>query len=427
MQKIFLSLLAVILFTTLSFSGVSASPLYTNPSTTNLVAWWSMNETSGTRNDSYSTNHLTAVNSPSYTSGLVSNAVNFNGVSSEYLSSNDNASLSVGDIDFTICGWIYLLNKTYHSTIVSKSNTASSQGEYYLRYNQTSDRFDFAVFHSGTGSTVVSANNLGSPNTFQYYFVCGYHDSVSNVIGIEVNNTYLDTASHTLGGRDGTSSFQVNRFNSGTAYGVNLQDEIVFYKKVLSSLERGWLYNGGAGRAYCEVAVICPTSTPTFTFTPSLTFTPSNTPVFSFTPSETPVFTATNTAVFTSTYTPVFTSTFTPTDTPTITFTPTSTFTFTPTVTYTPSITPTPSIFPDFIGDLVRDDFYFQVLFLGAFPFLLFQEWVYALIWSLGWTFVYKNGIDPNVFILPFLGIFTLHKSFSVLSLFQTKGHKRNG
>jgi len=362
--RIILPILLITLLIGLSAVPGHAAPMLlpTNPGTTNLISWWALNEASGTRNDSHSTNHLTDNNTVTSSAGVQSNAANFVSANSEYLSRADNTALSVGDIGFTFCGWFYLSSKTGNPTAISKGSS-----EYAIRYATTPDRFQFSIY-DGSTSNAVNANALGSPGTSTWYFVCAWHDADNNTINIQVNAGTTNSTAHSTGVADGAAVFTISSLIGTSQYWAGLIDEVAFYKRVLTDDERSWLYNSGAGRTYADLtaatatptptntATFTPSNTPTITLTPShtpthtptITLTPSNTPTdtptITFTPSNTPTRTATASNTPTHTHTPIFTATFTdtPTSTATATETLTPTATFTPTITYTPTITNTP-------------------------------------------------------------------------------------
>jgi len=290
-------LIILVLFLLFSFfTPVYSLPLSSNPSTTSLVSWWSLDEVSGTRNDSHGSNHLTDNNTVGSASGIKSNAASFVSANSEYLSISDNASISMGDIDFTICSWVQLKGSKAAYPIVDKHTTATNQREYYLLYSLSFDRFTFTVSSNGTAQEFVNADNLGSPSIDTWYMVCAWHDSVSNTINIQVNNGSVNSVSHSSGVFNGTSPLRLGAFIT-SVFSNGYTDETIIYKKVLNSDERTWLYNSGAGREYCEVANTCATPTPTITLTSTIT----NTPEFTFTPSFTPSPTYTVTPVITNT------------------------------------------------------------------------------------------------------------------------------
>lgn len=327
-----LPILLVITLIGLSALPGHASPPRTNPGTTNLIACWRLQESSGTRNDSHSINHLTDNNTVGASTGKVGNAALFASAQNEYLSITDNASLSTGDIDYSIAFWVNISSKSaFQIFAVKGSSTVTAEREYVIGYNNSSDRF---LFRAGNGTTTnfVSADNLGAPSTSTWYFVVAKHIASSDQLYIRINGGTANTISYSGGSYDSTYPFAIGALSDGT-FGTNgMIDEFVFYKKNLTTAEEDWLYNSGSGRACADVIA---TATPTNT----LTFTPSNTATF--TPSNTATFTPSNTATFTpsNTFTPTVTKTFTPTDT--LTFTPSKTFTPTATASRTPTRTPT--------------------------------------------------------------------------------------
>src|SRR3990172_4349278 len=147
------------------------------------VGEWMIDESSdGTgavsRNDtSGNGNTLTDNNAVASSVGKHGNSAYFNATNTEFLSLTDNAFVSTGNIDFTICAWANLDTKTTNRMIVSKREGSNASKEYELHYLSSSDRFRF-LLGDGTGATdgvVVSANNLGSPSTGTWYYVCAWY------------------------------------------------------------------------------------------------------------------------------------------------------------------------------------------------------------------------------------------------------------
>ena len=365
-----------------------AAPLRNSPGLTNLISWWTLDETSGTRNDSHSINHLTDNNTVASTTGKKSNAASFVFANSEYLSLADNNDLSTGDVSFTICSWIQLSDKSREYNFVSKWTSTGDQREYRLIYRFAVDRLSLQISSTGAFATVATVDNTFSPALNTWYFVCGWHDATANTINIDVNTSGTTSLAHSAGVFNSTSSFFLGAVPSASQYHSGLLDETVFYKRVLTTAEREWLYNSGNGRTYSEVI---PTATPTNTATATNTFTPTATntsipptntftptatatnttipPTNTFTPTRTPTRTATATFTFTPTITntvPGPTSTFTetppqtntPTETATATITLPPTITLTPTITFTPTITLTPGTMPgaEWFGEITYGD-----------------------------------------------------------------------
>jgi hypothetical protein len=218
-----------------------------------------MEEDTGNRNDSHSTNHLTDNASTAFRLGGI---VGFAGYlpDTTYLYHATNAALETGDIDWTIAGWVALNKWTDYYTIISKYPTTANEREYVLYYYHDIDVLEFTV-RKGDDSGYVAVDStvpIAAADDSWFFYVIG-HDSVNNQIFISVNNETLVTAANTAGMHVGNGDFIVggNAANlSGNFEGW--VDQIGFWKRVLTSDERTWLYNSGVGRSYAEI------TTPTF-------------------------------------------------------------------------------------------------------------------------------------------------------------------
>lgn len=211
-----------------------------------LISYWPLNEPSGVAYDAHGSNHLAC-------SGHVDSVVNsnlgrvrrFNG-SKSWLLRPDNSSLSVGNEDFTLTGWLYLVESGAAGyTIVSKYNYNASDREFYIDYNTSIHRFRFGITASGSAfAEPVLANNQGPISLSGWYFVAGWYDSVNDKLGIQVNNRTPNHQTYTSGCRDGTSEF-----NIGALFDINYTNGYIsnvgFWRRTLTSHERKLLYNNG--------------------------------------------------------------------------------------------------------------------------------------------------------------------------------------
>lgn len=216
---------------------------------TSLSAYWKLDEASGTREDFVGSSDLTDNNTVTQQTGKVNSAAQFTAANSEYLTVASNATLQVGDIDFAVACWVYMdtVPTTDNPTIIQLKQTPS--GEAYRLYYHGQDgveRFEWLV-ESASGSTTVNANNLGKPSTGTWYFIVAWHDSVNNIIGIQMNNGTADTAAHTTGARAGNDTFWLGARSGPQTFWNGRIDEVGFWKKVLSSTEKTDLYNSGNG------------------------------------------------------------------------------------------------------------------------------------------------------------------------------------
>lgn len=227
--------------------------------TDNLISFWELEEASGTRNDAHSTNHLTDNNTVGQAAGKVGNAAAFVTANEEYLSVASNAALQTGDIDYTLCAWVYLDTKAHWQIVLTRDGNGSPAGsrEYHLAYNQFSDRFEFYVFRATDSAVGVVANNLGSPSTATWYFIVASHDAAADTSYIQVNNGTADSAA-TGGALQAASSepFRIGADNSPAGDALDGRvDQVGFWKRLLTADEKTFLYNGGNGRSYGEIAI----------------------------------------------------------------------------------------------------------------------------------------------------------------------------
>lgn len=177
-------------------------------------------------------------------------AAQFASATSEHLSIADNAALSTGDIDFTLCAWVRLDDQAAARTVLGKYENL--QKEYVI--DVVASRFRFIVSNDGSADVVLNADTLGAPSNATWYFVVAWHDSVANTINIQVNNGTADSAAHTTGVRDGTAAFAIGSLTLNGSNYMNGRIQCVgLAKSVLSAAQRTALYNNGVALAYDQL------------------------------------------------------------------------------------------------------------------------------------------------------------------------------
>lgn len=217
----------------------------------NLIAYWKLDEASGSRADSHSTNTLTDSTSTGSAAGKIGLAADFELGSNNFLTIADNVDLSTGDIDFTMTCWLNMESQAAIAYILGKYNTTGNQRAYTLVYVDSTDRLTWRVSNNGTAVVDTTADNFGAVPTATWMFVVMWHDATANAIGIQVNNGTANTTAHTTGVFDGTSAFQIGaRVGSTTDDYDGLVDEVGFWKRILTADEKTALYNAGAGLSY---------------------------------------------------------------------------------------------------------------------------------------------------------------------------------
>lgn len=221
--------------------------------TDNLISFWELEESSGTRNDSTSSaNNLTDNNTVTSTTGLVGTAAVFTAANLESLTRADNASLSTGNIDFTVVFWVKMTTAASVGLIYKGDST----GIEYAITARSGGQFRLEVDNAAGLVNLTPVTTTATYTTGTWYMVEAYHDSVNDIISININNGTAVTAAYSLGSWDSGTSFYMGVDADFGDYMNGQLDQVGFWKKILSSTERSFLYNGGAGRTYAEIAAV---------------------------------------------------------------------------------------------------------------------------------------------------------------------------
>lgn len=222
------------------------------PLTTDLISFWKLEESSGTRVDVVKAYDMSDNNTVTQAAGKIGNSAQFTRANSEWLERADNSDLSTGANSFSVTAWVYLDTKTNTMAIASKTDgVTAGDSEYLLWYDTAADRFKFSTYDDLGTETVATASTFGAPATATWYLVIGTRTQGSLTIGISVNAGTQDTAVETLAPPDTTAAI---RLGANDATEINFWDgridAVGFWKKALSADERTSLYNAGAGREY---------------------------------------------------------------------------------------------------------------------------------------------------------------------------------
>lgn len=236
---------------TLNVGVIQMTPPPPSSLNTNLIAYWKLDEASGTRVDSEPTGtaqDLTDVNTVTSAAGIIGNAGSFAVASSEILTHIDSTDLSTGDIDFTIVLWVRF--DTEVAQYLASHMGSSGNRSWAVFFPGTLDRMTFRITGGGVNLTDVETAAI-NPTTGTWYMVTCWHDSVNNQIGIQINNETPTVNAYTTGCFDSTADIQIG---GCTALGPSVNgrlDEIGFWKKVLTSDERTALWAANLGETCC--------------------------------------------------------------------------------------------------------------------------------------------------------------------------------
>lgn len=219
-----------------------------------LLFHWTLNEEYGPRMNVVDNNclHLSPPtldhpfrNNPLLAAGKLNDANYFQSINQQCLFLIDYDELRLTNInDFTIACWVFLNAKDDKKTILFKRN------EYWLYYDNVSDRFKFQVNKNTIGQTVtVAADSLGSPDINTWYYLqvrqITREDHSEACLQIRINNDGWDSTpdgSYFVGD---TYNLWVGGNDSDTASGYwdGYLDELSIWHRALDSTELDTLYN----------------------------------------------------------------------------------------------------------------------------------------------------------------------------------------
>jgi len=212
---------------------------------TGLVSYWTLDEASGTRQDSHGTNHLTPTNAPVGAAGKIGNGCRFTASSAQSLSLAVPPLL--GDEDWTYTFWFKRNSFGSVMTLLSDNDFGPAR-RYEIGLNDVGHCL-FSLFTPYTQARVYAPTF----NDTNWRFVTAWHDAAANTGNLEVdlNGTGEDPAYGTYAPPSGAVVPLVFGKTPGSAeYFDGILDEVGLWRRVLTAQERTDLYNGGAGLAY---------------------------------------------------------------------------------------------------------------------------------------------------------------------------------
>lgn len=216
-----------------------------------LIAWWSLEESSGTRADSHGDHDLTDVNGVGVTTGKVGNGADFVAANAERLSHADDADLRRGQA-MTVALWFKADALTGEHALYWKGGNPNAQREFVITIQGTTGLQLRAVVATPQALDLVMELSVDT-----WYFVVAEVEvtATETVLRLLVNDT--DSAT--------TSQGATTIFNSTDGLGVGdrpggnrafdgVIDEVAVWSRILTTQEKSDLWNGGNGVSYADIA-----------------------------------------------------------------------------------------------------------------------------------------------------------------------------
>lgn len=228
-----------------------------------LVAFWNLDEATGTRFDSGPNGlNLTANNSPLATTGVSAQTLTAASLvksSVQYLNLPiAQAGALVQTASFTLTAWVKLTTAAVQAGLVTKGTIATtSTSNYSLAYVQSVNRFRATV--KVVSAITITANTFGAVSTGTWYFLC-LTVSAPGTASFSINNGTADTTA--VGAAldsNNANDFLIGAASNGSNTVVTTTtldgavDAVGFWNRVLTASEISDLYNSGQGRQFPNI------------------------------------------------------------------------------------------------------------------------------------------------------------------------------
>lgn len=213
-------------------------------SLSDAVAYWKLDEATGTRADATGNGHdLSASGAPGSASGQIGNALSLSGAATDHLFAADAPAVSPSG-SFTYALWVYFTTKTKNHHLLNHGVFAPNAG-YALRRYHAADKLQWGVSADGA-STVIA--ELAAPPVGEWHLVIVGCDSAANEISIQLDDGAPVTAPHTGCAFDSAMDLKLGINQTGSTGTLDGRiDEAGLWHRALSGAERAELWNGGSG------------------------------------------------------------------------------------------------------------------------------------------------------------------------------------
>lgn len=217
-----------------------------SPGTTNLCAYWKLDETTGNRADSHGSFTMETNGSVGYVSdGIQGNAADCDGAQFLKTIAYSAGTLFGASGPFTMAGWVR------PSSSIAGFQTfvyALDGGNFILMRFTAAGDISLLIWDT----TWVECGLYGHNITDDAWHFVAFGIDGSNKGFIKVDGNARDTDAATLSTQaNRATNTKLTQFGSGNPFGD--LDEWGIWKQALTDEELDWLYNSGAGKTYADL------------------------------------------------------------------------------------------------------------------------------------------------------------------------------
>ncbi|MCX6702489.1 MAG: prepilin-type N-terminal cleavage/methylation domain-containing protein [Candidatus Wolfebacteria bacterium] len=210
-----------------------------------LVGYWKFDEGSGTTayDSSGYGNTGTSTNGPSWVTGKLGDALQFNGINSNVVVAT-TPLLSIGSASFSIVHWIKLGGSSESGTVCKGTPFNLSAPGYCVRFVGGGNSMMVRVNTSSSGNSGGGTSNSFSWGDSQWHYVAWVVDRTTQTSKVYIDNHLAGGPDSVSGYPDISGSSNITIGSDGGQWYVNgLIDDVRVYNRALSAAEVAAIYN----------------------------------------------------------------------------------------------------------------------------------------------------------------------------------------
>ncbi len=215
------------------------------------MAYWKLEEASGTRVDEVGSNDLTDRNTVTQGTGKHGNCASFAQANSEYLDIADNADMNANGTDFSVNFWIKPLNASEQSGLCGKYQQSAGPSEEWECYRTSTDLLAGSTWDGSGGRNWFDSGTDTIDEDVWSMVTLRFTLSSKNMC-VQINDGTENNNVMTTAPQNSAHPFNIGRPVDGIAAGYldGLIDSFGWWKRVLTDSEVTDLYASGSGLDY---------------------------------------------------------------------------------------------------------------------------------------------------------------------------------
>lgn len=223
----------------------------------NLVSYWKLEESNGTRVDAHGSNDLTDNNTVLFGTGINNACADFERSNGEYLSITD-ASQSGLDFSTAFSANLWVNYESVPSSggqwnFISKFLSTGNQRSYLLYANESGGSILLHFYETNNGSTAIDKSVTITPSTSTWYMYTVVYDGSGGTVDFYIDGSQVGTQQTGFHSTiyNGTAPFELGDVGQFGSLGHDgLMDEVAVWGRAISSTEIAEIYNSGTGLFY---------------------------------------------------------------------------------------------------------------------------------------------------------------------------------